>query len=271
MPHNLTPKKGNIFIYLALIAIVIASMVALKHCTNNAAKDTDIADTGNINIAIEYSPLSLYTYDDTLGGFCYDFLRLIEKRSNHKFTFHPVVTLESTLTGLGKGTYDMVVAQFPATKDNQNKYLFSEALYLDHQVLVQLKNNNGNVTAKSPLDLVHDTVYVVKGSPMRSRIENLSREIGDTIFVAEDANYGPEQLFLRVATGEIEYAVINQSIASSLATHYTNVDYATGISFTQFQPIILRKTDTTLCDSLNYWIEAEKNTPQFKSLQSRYF
>ena len=165
----------------------------------------------------------------------------------------------------------MVVAQFPATKDNQNKYLFSEALYLDHQVLVQLKNNNGNVTAKSPLDLVHDTVYVVKGSPMRSRIENLSREIGDTIFVAEDANYGPEQLFLRVATGEIEYAVINQSIAASLATHYTNVDYATGISFTQFQPIILRKTDTTLCDSLNYWIEAEKNTPQFKSLQSRYF
>ena len=270
MPNNLKPKKGNIFIYLILIAIVIGAMAALRHCINGSMDNNNAPDT-SINIAIEYSPLSLYTYDDTLGGFGYDLLRLIEKRSNHKFIFHPVVTLESTLTGLDKGTYDMVVAQFPATKDNQSRYLFSEALYLDHQVLVQLKDSSGNIAAKSALDLVHDTVYVVKGSPMRSRIENLSREIGDTIYVAEDADYGPEQLFLRVATGEIEFAVINKSIAERLAKHYNNVDYATGISFTQFQPIILRKNDTILCDSLNHWIKNVKLSSEFKSLQSRYF
>ena len=113
--RNTKLKKGNIALYIILIAIVIAAMASLKRCIAVNETATTPSD-GTINVAIEYSPLSLYTYDDTLGGFCYDFMRLVENASKRKFIFHPIVTLENTLADLDNGKYDMVVAQFPATK-----------------------------------------------------------------------------------------------------------------------------------------------------------
>lgn len=265
-------KKGSFALYIILIIVIIAMMITLKHCNwTGGASHMSENNNDTIDIAIEYSPLSLYTYDDTLGGFSYDFMRLVETVSKHKFVFHPIVSLENTLDGIDKGKYDMAIAQYPATKENRNKYLFSEALYLDRQVLIQLKDSSNIVAIKSQLDLANDTVYVVKDSPMRSRLANLSHEIGDTIYVVEDNNYGPEQLFLLVATGEIKYAVINETIASELSERYPAVDYNTKISFTQFQPVILSQSDSILCDSLNGWIKRAKLLPQFKSLQSRYF
>lgn len=263
------PKTGNIIVYIVLLFVVIIMMIFLKRGSHENTDDKLIGNT--INIAIEYSPLALYTYDDTLGGFCYDFMRMVEGVSHHKFKFHPIVSLERTLTELDNGMYDMVIAQFPTTKENKNKYLFSEALYIDQQVLVQQKDSLGEISIKSQLDLANDTVYIVKGSPMRSRLASLSREIGETIYVAEDVNYGPEQLFLRTATGEIKYSVINEKIAAMLSQRYPNIDYSTKISFSQFQPVIMRSTDTTLCDSLNLWIDIIKQSPEGKALQSRYF
>lgn len=266
------PKKGNMAIYIILIIIVIASMVALKQCPGNMRHEVQTNSVNDtINVAIEYSPLSLYTYNDTLGGFSYDFMRMVEKHSGYKFIFHPFVKLEDALKALNKHEYDMVIAQFPITKENRDKYLFSNALYLDNQVLIQQKDSLGNVPIKSQLDIANDTVYIVKGSPMRSRLENLSHEIGDTIYIIDDNNYGPEQLFLRVATGEINYAVINEAIAIELSEQYPDISYETKISFTQFQPVILRECDTVLCDSLNNWIEAVKQSAAFEPLHNRYF
>ena len=181
------PKKGNMAIYIILIIIVIASMVALKQCPGNMRHEVQTNSVNDtINVAIEYSPLSLYTYNDTLGGFSYDFMRMVEKHSGYKFIFHPFVKLEDALKALNKHEYDMVIAQFPITKENRDKYLFSNALYLDNQVLIQQKDSLGNVPIKSQLDIANDTVYIVKGSPMRSRLENLSHEIGDTIYIIDD-------------------------------------------------------------------------------------
>ncbi len=266
-------KKGNYIIYLLLIAIVIMAMAALKHCssTNTGYGSDDKTSNESINVAIEYSPLSLYTYDDTLGGFCYDAMRLIESRFGKNMKFHPIVTLKNTMEGLMDGKYDMVIAQFPETKEYKDKYLFSEELYIDSQVLIQLKDYKGNVSVNNQLELAGDTVVVVKGSPMIQRIKSLSQEIGDTIHIVEDENYGPEQLFLRVATGEVKYAVINKSIATQMAKKYPKVDCGTNISFSQFQSVILRKDKTAMCDSLNNWITEIKSTKQFKELQSRYF
>ena len=61
------PKKGNMAIYIILIIIVIASMVALKQCPGNMRHEVQTNSVNDtINVAIEYSPLSLYTYNDTL-------------------------------------------------------------------------------------------------------------------------------------------------------------------------------------------------------------
>ena len=184
--------------------------------------------------------------------------------------FYPLVQLEDALAGLNDGLYDMLVAQFPVTKESRDQFLFTDELYLDRQVLVQRSDSLGATAVKSQLDLAGKTLYVIKGSPMRDRIESLAREIGDSIYVAEDADYGPEQLFMRVAAGEINFAVINESIAREMASRYPGIDISTGISFSQFQSLIIKKDNQELCDSVNSWLRTLKQQPQFATLLSRY-
>lgn len=270
------PKKMPIVLYAMLLVIAIAAMIALKHCSTERFA---IADAGNasggdtIDVAIEYSPLSYYTYDDTLGGFHYDLLRLIATQQQVHFKFHPIVTLQKAIDGLNKGQFDIMATQFPVTAANKQHYLFTDPVLLDRQVLVQRKDpKTGTVKVHSQLDLAGCTLHIVKGSPMKERIEGLSREIGSDIHIVVDDIYGPEQLFLQVASGEIDYAVINESIAASLAQQYNGtVDVTTAISFTQFQSWVLNKKNTALCDSLNSWLKQAQQSAPYDNLMTRYF
>lgn len=267
------PQKGQPLIYVALLVLAIAMMVMLKHCGNaDAISERDFQKSGGdtIDVAIEYSPMMCYTYDDTLGGFNYDLLRLIARQQGCAIKFHPVVTLQDALGYLDEGRVDVLVAQYPVTKENRERMLFTDVVYIDKQVLVQRRLAHGGVKINTQLDLAGDTVYVVKGSPMKERIINLSNEIGDSIFVKEESLYGPEQLFLMVASGEIRYAVINRSIAEKLAQGYADVDISTSISFSQIQAWTLAKDNVKLLKMLNAWLRQAKSSPEYSTLREKY-
>ena len=268
----LKPKKGQPMVYVVLLIVVIATMLSLRRCGGNGSHSGRLQQSGGdtIDVAIEYSPMMCYTYADTLGGFNYDLLRMFAKHYAVPMKFHPVVTLKDALEALENGRVDVLVAQFPVTKENRQRLLFTDEVYIDRQVLVQKKRPDGSVAITTQLDLAGDTVYVVKGSPMKERISNLSREIGDSIFVKEDPVYGPEQLFLQVATGEIAYAVINRRIALDLAKRYTDVDISTSISFSQIQAWAFAKNNTELQRSFNLWLKESKSTAEFQQLLERY-
>ena len=265
-----TAKKGQTIIYLTLLAVVVACMVALSMCDKPKDSPLDMHSGGDtLDIAIEYSPVTYYTYDDTLGGYNYDLLRMMSQRTGRPMKFHPVVTLEKALDGLEAGRYDVVVAQFPMTAGDTARFAFTEPIYIDQQVLVQRRDSHA---IHSQLDLAGDTVWVVKGSPMIQRIASLSREIGDTIYVHVDELYGPEQLMMMVSAGEIRYAVVNRSIARAMATRLPNLDRSVAISLSQFQSWMVSKERQGLCDSLNRWHNQVKgDTTAYLGLQRRYF
>ena len=263
-------KRGQIALYVILLAVVVAFMVALSMCDKPV---TDIAEQPSggdtLDIAIEYSPVTYYTYDDTLGGYNYDLLRRMSDSTGVPMKFHPIVTLEKALSGLESGRYDVVVAQFPMTAGDTMRYAFTKPIYIDQQVLVQRR---GHQAIHSQLDLAGDTVWVVKGSPMIARIASLSREIGDTIYVHVDEQYGPEQLMMMVAGGEIRYAVVNRSIARAMGSRLPNLDRSLAISLSQFQSWIVAKRRQGLRDSLDRWHNQMKlDTAAYMGLQRRYF
>ena len=254
-------------LYVVLLAVVIGCMVALSKCDRPVATATITPSGGDtLDIAIEYSPITYYTYDDTLGGCNYDLLRLVAHVPHRPMTFHPIVSLHKALDGLNSGAYDLMVAQFPTTAQNRAKYIFTDPIYIDQQVLVQ-RSNTG---IRSQLELGGDTVHVVKGSPMVERIAGLSREIGDTIHVITDATYGPEQLVMMVAAGDIKLAVVNKSIALALAQRLPQLDISIDISLSQFQAWTLAKDNAALRDSINRWLKAVPQQ-QRQALQQRYF
>ncbi len=257
-------------LYAILLAIVVASMVALSLC--DRPKDTAMtrhSGGDTLDIAIEYSPVTYYTYNDTLGGYNYDLLRMISDSVGCPMKFHPVVTLEKALAGLEEGRYDILVAQFPMTAGDTSRFAFTQPIYIDQQVLVQRRDSHA---IHSQLDLAGDTVWVVKGSPMIQRIASLSREIGDTIYVHVDELYGPEQLMMMVSAGEIRYAVVNRSIARAMTAQLPNLDRSVAISLSQFQSWMVSKNRQGLCDSLNMWHnQVKRDTAAYLGLQRRYF
>lgn len=272
-------KSGRLGLYVALLVGALVVMALLRNCeggeiplqpgTDNVSKSG--GDT--LDVAIEYSPISYYTYADTLGGLDYDLLRMVSKRMGQPMKFHSVVTLSKALEELDRGTYDLLAGQFPSTTEAQEKYLFTDDVFLDKQVLVQRKDAKGGTAVKSQLDLAGKTVWIVKDSPMRERVEALSREIGDTIHIQTENSYGPEQLFLKVVTGEIDFAVINSHIAHQLAKKYADkVDVSRDISFSQLQSWVLKKGNTDLCKKINEQIKAIKaDSLAYSTLLHRYF
>jgi len=270
MKQQQPAKRGQMILYLALLAVVVGCMVALSMCDKPVvAPDARPSGGDTLDIAIEYSPVTYYTYDDTLGGYNFDLLRLISSNVGCPMKFHPVVTLEKALEGLDQGRYDVLVAQFPMTAGDTSRFTFTQPIYIDQQVLVQRR---GSQAIRSQLDLAGDTVWVVKGSPMVGRIASLSREIGDTIYVHVEELYGPEQLMMMVSSGEIRYAVVNRSIARAMSARLPNLDRSVAISLSQFQSWMVAKGRQSLCDSLNLWHEqAKRDTAAYLGLQRRYF
>ena len=260
-------------LYALLLVAVVGCMMTLSKCDKpraGQARAAGVASGGDtIDVAIEYSPVTYYTYDDTLGGYNYDLLRAISSVAGRPFKFHPIVSLDKGLAGIEQGIYDVLVAQFPLTSRNRDRYAFTRPIYIDQQVLVQRAVG----AVHSQLDLAGDTLVVVKGSPMVERVHSLSREIGDTIYIRVDDTYGPEQLMMQVAAGEIRYAVVNKSIARYLDRRLPGVDVSVDISMSQFQSWLLRKDNLALRDSLDAWHATVKRDHKalYDNLQRRYF
>lgn len=271
----LKPMKPRMSVYALLLLAVVCLMWMLRECSaphplSQGERRPSGGDT--IDVAIEYSPLALYTYQDTLGGFGYDMLRLMAAAEGIPVKFHPLVTLREAMEGLHEGYYDVIVADAPMTSEYQEYFTYTEPVYLDRQVLVQRRDSVGSLPVASQLDLASKEVWVTANSPIIGRIRNLSAEIGDSIIVRQDQEYGAEQLFILTATGEIPRAVINERTARKLAADYDDmdVDISTSVSFTQFQSWVVGKDNKALCDTLNEMIVRFKNSDEYRILAEKY-
>ncbi len=270
MAKQLSPINPRLMWLLpVLLLMAVGVMVMTRTCSHEfppSRSDFFPAGGDTINVAIDYSPLSLYRYDDTLGGFNYDLIRMVGDSMRRPLKFHPVVSLARALEGLAEDRYDIIVASTPVTASYRGRVRFTEPVYIDRQILVSL-----DTTVHSQLQLAGRKVSVVAGSPVADRLANLSREIGDTIYVERDSVHGPEQLFILAATGEIPMAVVDKMTALALAPRYPAIDLSTAVSFNQFQSWIMRpdSTDATAAE-IDAAIRLIKRTTAYPALLRRY-
>lgn len=271
----LQPRRGRLALYIILLAIALSAVIILRnnnqreraraieaHAPGGSGGDT-------LDVALVYGPASYYMYADTLGGYNFDLLRLLARSEKIPMKFWPVGGLKEGLRQLNAGKYDML-ATLPVDADYKDKYLYSEPIYLDRQVLVQRKGKGGKLSASSALDLAGDTVHIEKDSPIAARLRNLSREIGDTIYIVEHADLSSELLTLKVQSGEMRYAVVNEQIARPIADKFPELDISSPISFTQFQAIVLAPGNQELLTKLNAWLKRLLPSPATATLRTRY-
>lgn len=262
----LMSPRGGIILSLALMAVFM--VVSIRQCSslrpgNGYEYVRGCGDT--INVAIDYSPMSLYRYGDSLAGFNYDMMKEMAALYGDNVKFYPIASVNEALDELQKGKYDVVISDLPITASRRESFRFTEPVYLDKQVLI-----SRDTTLRSRLDLAGKEVWALEGSHVAERMKNLSREIGDTIILRHDSIESAEQLFMLTAMGKIPRAVINGAKARHLAKDYPDVDVATPVSFTQFQSWVVNKDNPALADTLDAQIRRFKATPQYEALIRRY-
>lgn len=267
-------KKGHVIVYIALLVAVFLIMILTRNLAGKglSSHEGDRIHADSLRIAIQISPIGVSTNGDTLGGFYYDMVRQMAADENLALKIEGFTQVKTALKELEEGKYDIVISDIPITKDLREKYLFTNPIYADRQVLVQLADSiTGEVPVKTVADLRGDTVYIAAQSPFRQRLRNLSRELGDTIYIFQDQHYGPEQMMLLTAIGQLKNVVVNEQTAKAVAKDYPQLDLSLTLSFNQFQSWAVSNKKPALLDSLNVWIERFKSTPAFDALVQQYF
>lgn len=268
----------NKYVKYIIIGIIAVSLSAIlyqpneKQIQQNLRDYEDILQSGVLRAVTEYNSLNFFVSDDSIAGFHYELLKAFTKDKGLILEIEPIMNLEERWEGIRSGKYDLLANDVLRISDRKDSILFTHPIMLSKQVLVQRKpqTDNDSLYIKNHLDLAHKTLHIVKDSPYKLRIENLSNEIGDTIYVAEVEKYGAEQLLALVAYGDIDYAVCDERIAQAAINDYPQLDINTPISFTQFNSWGVYNHNTALLDTLNTWLDYYIQTPAFKRLKMKY-
>lgn len=268
-------------LYKTRVPVLVTMVVALLICTgmvrrcNLDSRSRIVEDYihphgDTIAVAIEMDPMTYNFANDTAGGFDYEIISDIARIHRLPVKLYPVSNLEEAYRGLHDNKYNVVIAKMPATAQLRIHFPLTQTVYLDRQVLVQRRGADSVLAVNSLTELRDDTVYIADGSPFRSRLENLSMEIGGTIYVKSLPGYSSEHLAIMTANGDIRQAVVGEAVARKVAADYPALDYSTPVSFNQFQVWATAPGDTVLRDSLDSWLLQYRSTPAYKELACKY-
>ncbi|MBD5232925.1 MAG: transporter substrate-binding domain-containing protein [Bacteroidales bacterium] len=265
--------KGRIPVIIAVIILILGVGGMMRRCsdtTPSVAVEYHKPGDDTLAVAIEMSPLTYTLRNDTAEGFDYSILRDIAAEHDVTVSFYPFSQLEEAFRGLSEHRYNLVVASIPATKALKEYFPLTDGVYLDKQVLVQRRDSTGVGPISSQEQLRGDTVWIAEGSPFGTRLRNMSKELGDTIYVESSPKYSSEHLAILTALGEVKQAVVPGAVARHIATDYPVLDISTPISFNQFQCWAVAPGDSALLDSLNTWLGQFRETPAFRRLAEKY-
>ena len=257
-----------------IAAIVIVVYIIIQYNKVPVNRDfPEIEKKGILHIVTDLNPIGYFVSSDTIAGSNYELLQALQTYTNISFQISVENSLEKSFEGLKTGKYDLIARNIPINSNLRNEYSFTEAILNNRLVLVQRKAefNNGIEPIRNHLDLSHKTLYVPKDSPSILRLQNLSHEIGDSIFIVENETYQANQLAYMVAAGEIDYTVCDVKTAESLSAKIPELDIKTDIGFTHFEGWAVRANSPVLLDSLNTWIKKIKTTQEYQKILKRYY
>ena len=256
--EKLKTKHKQMWLLVAGLAAVVLIMAFLYKSSHNMLpsfrQEYVKAEGDTIDVGIELNPTIYSVRGDSVFGKDYKIITEMSRKHGLPIKLHPFVPLSHAMDYLDKGLYDVVIASMPLTSELNERFLMTEPVYLDREVLIQRRDSTGEAPLTSAIQLARDTVWIPNDSPIRSRVENLAAEIGDTIYIESHPDYTAEHLFILVAKGKLKQAVINERIAKDMREQYPEVDYATPVSFTQFQSWAVSNSKAALRDSINAWL-----------------
>lgn len=255
---------SKIFKLIIISFVVLASVSFIANRLSPKVPENDdiasIREKGKLNVYIDPSTegMQITLEGDTVGE-QFELIREFCRQQNLNVKYTLESNLNKAIEALNNGDCDVIVRYIPVTTSLRDTLLFTESLIHDKQVLVQRKKVIDKVVNDSfvhnQLELAEKTVTLAENSPSIIRINNLAKEIGDTIYINTIPRYDNEAIAIMVSKGDFQYTVLGLHAATRLQKEYKNLDIHLSIGFAQLHSWAVRKTSVELCDSLNSFIK----------------
>jgi len=241
----------------------------------------DILEDGKLTAITTYSSTSYFLYKGKPMGFEYELLKSFTDYLGVDLEIIVAQNIDSLFSNLQRGKVDLIAHGLTITNARKDEVLFTDYLYLTHQVLVQKKPDNWrkmNWSAiersliQDAIELIGDTVSVREETSYLQRLRNMSDEIGGEIII--DTLHGTtttDDAIEMVLSDEIKYTVSDNNIANLFATYYPILDIDVPISFSQRIAWASRVNSPQLAESVNKWLAYVKKDVYYYIIYNKYF
>lgn len=240
-----------------------------------------IRERGFLQAIVDNNSISYFIYRGQTMGYEYELLQSLARQLNVELKIKVISGIERAIDMLNRGEADLIAFPLTITRERTDYLAFTDAQFTTSQVLVQRKPPNWRrmpptrverMLVRDPVTLIGKQVHVMNESSFKERLENLSQEIGGEILIVEDsATAETESLIERVANGEIEFTVTDQTLGMVNAIYYPDLDVGTVLSLPQQIAWAVRKNAPDLQVAVNEWLAGLKDNGRFRILYDKYF
>ncbi len=247
--------------------------------SKNAVIDS-IIKRGKLKAVTDYGSLSYLIYRGEPIGYQYEMLKDFTNYLGVELELVIESNLTKSIEMLNNNEIDLLAMGLTVTSERNKQFSFTSPIMTSRQVLIQRKPEGFNKmeTAdeieshllRNTLDLANVQINVQKGTVFVDRLQTLSDEIADSIFIIND-DREIEELIIAVANGDIDYTVADEHVAIVNARYYRNIDVKTPISFPQKIAWAAKKGQTGLSDTISSWLLKFNQSLKSKLLYNKYF
>lgn len=241
----------------------------------------EIKESGVLRAITVYSSTSYFLYRGEPMGFEYELLERFAESQGLELETVIAEDIDDLFNLLNRGEGDVIAHGLTITKPRRELVDFTRHHFTTYQTLVQRKPDgwrNMKVhqiedrLISDPIDLIGKVVHVRQRSSYYQRLENLSEELGDDIYIETvPGNLSTSEIIRMVADGDINYTVSDHNIAAINQGYYRNLDVGTRLSSNQRIAWAVRKNSPQLQQMLDCWIEAGKKTAEYHVIYNKYF
>jgi membrane-bound lytic murein transglycosylase F len=241
----------------------------------------DILADGKLTAITTYSSTSYFLYKGHTMGFEYELLKHFADYLGVELEIIVSDNINNLITNLNSGRADIIAHGLAVTNERKEEVLFTDYLYLTHQVLVQKKPDNWrtmhwskleNSLIHDAIELIGDTVSVRSASSYMQRLIHMSDEIGGEIIIDTlPGTTTTDDAINMVLDGEIKYTVADNNIAGIFATYDPILDIEVPISFSQRIAWATRKSSPKLNELMNERLAAAKKEVPYYVIYNKYF
>ncbi len=240
-----------------------------------------IRERGFLQAIVDNNSISYFIYRGQPMGYEYELLQSLARQLNVELKIKVISGIERAIDLLNRGEADLIAFPLTITMERTEYLAFTDAQFTTSQVLVQRKPANWRrmpparverLLIRDPVALIGKSVHVMNESSFKQRLQNLSQEIGGDILIVEDsATAETESLITKVAKGEIEFTVTDQTLGMVNAIYYPDLDVNTVLSLPQQISWAVRKNSPDLQVAVNTWLAGQKESGRFKLVYDKYF